>query len=331
MQNFNAKIVDSITKHSSENKSLVNTLMKMVPMSKESAYRRIRNQIPFSIEEAIAIAEYLNLSIDELIDFQLGNNIDSNIEETPLDIYLNLLNDEIETMEKLLAAKDLKITAAINQMPFRFLPYKSLFKLDYYHCMYYSTGKISLISTGYSDVEVPSAVNYLHDKAVSCFNRLSNITCVIDATIFTNIVKKIQYYYRLKFISDEDLRILQAELLELVEIYENLLRNGKNGSGSDYVFYYSFFNIESSIVFFEYDNKSLLQVWVYPKIPLEMKNDCQTNLIQKRWIESKIRNSMLITKTTNIQQVEIFRNIYQQVSELRIMNNQDMKLERNYI
>jgi len=244
------------------------------------------------------------------------------IKKFPRDIYLNLLNDDIETMEKLLAAKKIKIIAAINQMPFRFLPYKSLFKLDYCHYMY-STGKISLITTGYSDVEVPSAVNDLHDKAVSCFNRLSNITCVIDGTLFSNMVKKIQYYYQLKLISDEDLKIMQVELFELLDVYENLLSNGKNDTGSDYVFYYSFFNIESSIIFLEYDNKSLLQVWSYPAIPLIMKNDCRISDIQKRWLEPKIRDSMLITKTTDIQQIEIFRKMYQQISELEIKNQED--------
>jgi len=317
MQNFNAKIVDSITKHSSENKSLVNSLMKMFPMSKESAYRRIRNQIPFSIEEAIAIAEYLNLSIDELLGFQSGNNIDSNTDGTPLDIYSNLLAYDIETMENLLAAKNVKITAAVNQMPFRFLPYKSLFKLDYCHCMY-SRGKISLITSGYADIEIPPVINTLHDKSVSFFNRLDNIACVIDSTIFSNIVTMIQYYNRLKFISDEDLQILQAELFDLLEKYERLLSAGKNSAGSEYVFYYSFFNIEPNLVFFEYDNKSLLQVWMYPQIPLAIKSDYGINNIQKRWIESKIRNSMLITKTTNIQQIEIVRNVYQQVSELGV-------------
>jgi len=74
--------------------------------------------------------------------------------------------------------------------------------------------------------------------------------------------------------------------------------------------------------------RSLLQVWAYPPFPLVLKNDSRINDIQKRWIESKVRNSMLITKTTNIRQIEIFRNIYQQVSELGITN---YELIKNYI
>jgi len=59
-----------------------------------------------------------------------------------------------------------------------------------------------------------------------------------------------------------------------------------------------------------------LQSWIYPESPIIIKNDKTINSIQKRWIDSKIRNSMLITKTNDIQQIEIFRNIYKEISEL---------------
>jgi len=67
MENYNSKIIDKIIEHNIPNKkSLVIYLMKMFAMSKETAYRRIRNQNSFSIEELVAIAKYFNLSTDEL-------------------------------------------------------------------------------------------------------------------------------------------------------------------------------------------------------------------------------------------------------------------------
>ena len=221
------------------------------------------------------------------------------------------MREDIRIMERMLVSKDVKITAATNSIPFRFLPYQSLFKLDYCHYIY-STGKISLM-TEFSDIEVPPVVNDLHNKAVSCFRALNNITCVVDNMLFSNTVKKIQYYRQLKFISDDDLRIFQAELFELLGKYDGLLRNGKNGAGSEYTFYYSFFNLESNVIFLEYDNNSVLQMWVYPESPVIIKNNIVANDIQKRWIESTIRNSKLITKTTDIHQIEMIREAYGQV------------------
>jgi len=320
MQNFNAKIISEIVKRSQKKeKNPVSYLTRIFDMSKETAYRRIRNQIPFSVEEAVVIAKYFNLSLDEMLDLKCGTNSPFNrsldIEQTPVDIYSGLLKDDIDFMENLLSAKDVKITAAINRIPFRFLPYKSLFKLEY--CNYiHSAGKIQAVNTHYSDIELSPALNELHNKSVSYCSRLNNLTCIVDNVLYSNIIKKIQYYHRLRFLSNEDLKVLQSELFEMLEMYENLLRSGKNYGGSDWTFYYSFFNLESNLAYFEYDGESVLQFWIYPESPVLIRNNRQMNDIQKRWIESKIRNSMSITKTTDIYQIEMLRTVYQQISDL---------------
>jgi len=318
MKDFNTKIINAIIKHSSNRISTVNYLTETLAISKESAYRRIRNQIPFTIEEVIAIAKYFDLSIDQLLDLTSGSNplISKyfNTELEPVDVYCDLLKGDIDIMEKLLASNNMKITATMNRIPFRFLPYKSLFKFEYFHYLY-SIGKISLM-TLFSDIKLPSQINNLHDKCVTYFSHMDNFICIVDSIAYSNIIQKIQYYHRLKFISTEDLRILQTELFELLAKYENLLHNGKNNTGSNYTFYYSLFNLESNIVFIEYDNDSLLQLWVYPESPIIIKNNPQINDIQKMWIESKIRNSVLITKTADIQQIEMLREIYRQISDL---------------
>jgi len=317
--NFHTKIVNEIIKQSPEDRNPVNYLTRTFSMSKETAYRRIRNKIPFSIEEVVVIAKCFNLSVDELLELRFDNNYlfnkDFNINQDPVDIYSDLLKDDIEFMEKLLVSNKVKITVAMNNIPFRFLPYKALFKLDYCHYMY-SIGKIPLITTLYSDIELPPVINELHDKSASRFSRLNNITCIVDSMLYSNVIKKIQYYHRLKFISNEDLHVLQSELFNLLEKYENILRNGKNHVGSDYVFYYSFFNLETNLASFEYNDDSLLQFWIYPESPVVIKNNQQASGIQKRWIDSKIRNSMLITKTTDIHQIEMLRSMYQQISDL---------------
>jgi len=316
--NFHSKIVNEIIKHSPEDRNPVNYLTRTFSMSKETAYRRLRNKIPFSIEEVVVIAQCFNLSIDELLELKTSNNFllnkDLSNSQDPVDIYSGLLRDDIDFMEKLIVSKNMKIAATLNSIPFRFLPYKSLFKLDYCHYLY-SSGKIPF-TTQYSDIEIPPAINDLHDTGAFCFSRLNNITCIVDSMLFSNVINKIRYYYRLKFLSADDLHILQSELFNLLEMYENLLRNGKNSAGSNYALYYSFFNIETNLVFFEYDGNCQLQFWIYPESPVLIKNNQQVNVIQKRWIDSKIRNSMLITKTIDINQIEMLRNVHQQISNL---------------
>jgi len=319
MQNFNSKIIDEIIKQSPGNVRPANVLTEIFNMSKETAYRRINNRISFSIEEVVTIAKYFNFSIDAVLDLESENHYlitdNVNVERQPADIYSDLLGNDIELMEKLLASARVNITATMNRIPFRFLPYQSLFKLDYCHFLY-SQGKVSLISAKYDNIEIPPAINNLYRKTGSYFNRLNNITCIVNGTLFSDIIKKIQYYYRLKFISGEDLKNLQADLLNLLEKYEKLLHEGKNSAGSNYTFYYSFFNLESNMIFLEYDKNTMLQFWIYPESPITIKNNRQISDVQKRWIDSKIRSSMLISKTSDVYQIDILRNIYQQILDL---------------
>ena len=316
---FQPKSIIEYIRHFSPNSNPAAYLMNLFSMSRETAYRRLRNQIPFTIEEAIAMADNLNLSVDKLLGLNTASDHllikGFNFKQEPVDIYSDLLNSDISLMEKILSSKEVGITFIMSRIPFRFLPYESLFKLDYCHYMY-SIGKISLM-THYSDIELPDSVLNLQRKSASLFSRLKNVTCIIDSTIYTDIIKKIQYYYRSKFISDQDLQDLQSELLNLLGAYENMLRSGKNSAGSEYVFYFSFFNFESNTAFCEYDKNTLLLIWIYPESPIVISNNQLMNEVQKKWIESKIRNSILITKTSDIQQIEMLRDTYRQIKGLK--------------
>ena len=320
MKDCSTKIIDEVSKQLYGNKISVRELAQMLSISMETAYRRVKNQIPFSVNEVAIIAEQLNLSIDQMLDLNTSNHFpfykDFNSKQETEDVYSNLLKGDIETMDKLLNSNNVKITATMNRIPFRLLPYQMLFKFDYCHYLY-STGRVSLATTWFSGIEIPPAVNDLYKKACSRFQWLDNIICVIDNGLYTNLIRKIQYYQQLQLISDDDIQLLQRELFELLKNYENLLRTGKNGAGFSYVFYSSFFPIDSNVVFVEFDANSFLQVWVYPESPLIIWNNPLVSDAQKQWIDSKIRNSALITKTADRHQVEMLRDLYRQVEELR--------------
>ena len=132
----------------------------------------------------------------------------------------------------------MKVTAVINRIPFRLLPYPLLFKFDYCHYLY-SSGAVSGTKGRFSAIELPPVINDWHEQAAACLSQVSPVTCIVDNALFTDVIKKIRFYRRLGFLSSEDLQVLQAELFELLTVYENLLRNRTNSSGCDYVFYYS--------------------------------------------------------------------------------------------
>lgn len=323
MKHLNIQIVEEVIKRMPGKKRPVTYLMKTLDLGKESAYRRIKNQIPFTFEEVIIIAKDLDLSIDQLLGQKTSNNItfsaDFNLEQEPADIYVNILTKDIALIEKLITASDLKITAIINRIPLRFLPHKALFKFEYCHYLY-SSGYIPLMAQ-FSDIIVPQQISDLHEKSSNYFRGLKNVNCILDSMVFPRLIKEIQYYHRMRFISDEDLHLLQTELFEMLEIYESLLRKGKNAAGSNYIFYYSLLNLDSNMVFIEFDNNFSLQLWIYPESSIIINNNPMINDIQKKLIDSKIRSSVMITKTNDTLQIEMLRDLYKQISDLTKSTN----------
>jgi hypothetical protein len=318
MKHLNTPVIEEIVKKLPNRRRLVNYLMDTLDLGKESAYRRIKNQIPFTFNEVVTIANDLNFSIDKVtkcktsIYFSFDEELHSANE--PEDVYLAMLRRDHATMEQMLTSSGYAITATLNRIPFHFFPYQSLFKFAYYHYLY-SVGKISLM-THFSDIKIPGPIADLYEKNIAAFNRLDNITCILDSLIYSKIISEIQYYYRLKFISEDDLRALQTELFELLDMYENLLRKGKSVQGSNFTIYYSLLNLDSNSIFIEYDDNFSLYIWIYPESPIAISNNRCMYEIQKRWVDSKIRNSMLISKTNDTMQIEMLREIYKQISNL---------------
>ncbi|GHV07549.1 hypothetical protein FACS1894160_0320 [Bacteroidia bacterium] len=318
MKDLNAKIINEINKRLSDKGKIIHYLMNTLCIAKESAYRRLKSQIPFTFEEVVTIAQNLDFSIDKVLSRDSGNRIffdmPVNITQTPTEIFQDMLERSSHVLQKLVSSEKQNIIAALNQLPFRFLPYKTLLKLEY--CNYlYTNGYMSLM-TRFSEIAITPQMESLHEKCADYFEHLKNVTVIIDNTICSKIIKGIRYYHDLGFISNEDIKALQADLYKLLEIFETMLRTGQNHAGSAYFFYYAVHSIDSNTIYYEYDNKTMSQIWLYPESPIIINNNSLICNMQKRWLESKIRNSMLITKSNDAQQIEILRDMHKLVSEL---------------
>lgn len=318
MRNLNIEIINNVIDHLDNKKNAVNYLMSLLCIGKESAYRRINNLIPFTFQEVITIANDLNFSIDAILEKNLDTRVSFdmpvNLDQTPDRIFIDKLKMCNIIIERLVNTKKLNIIAALNRIPLYLYPFKTLFKFEY--CRYLnSIGHMPLMAK-FSDVEIIPEIEELHEKCSSSFDRLGNIICVVDSSFLNGIIEEIAYFRELKFISDDELRILQRELLDLFAFCEIILRTGKNSLGYEYSIYYSHFNIESNCIYYEYDDETMLQLWIYPESPIVIKNNEQMSRIQKQWLDAIIRRSAPISKATNVLSIDKFEETFRHILEL---------------
>ena len=318
MKNLNEKVVSEISGRLPKNTNSVNYLMDLLCLGKESAYRRLKSQIPFTFDEVVAIANDLGFSLDKTIGTKGGNraffDMKVDLTKSSSDLYIDSLKNDIKLMKEWSSASELKVISAFNRLPLQFLPFENLNKFIHYRYLH-SRGEIPM-KVKLSDVVTPAQTFELYKEAAHTFSQLNNITCVLNDAVFSRIIKSIQYCYRTGVVSDEDFRVLQRELFGMLTFFEKLITTGVNDFGASYFIYYSFFELESNCVCCEYDDKNMLQIWMFPESPIVIKDNPLIYQMQKNWLESRMRYSTLVTKSNNLLQSKILRNLHDQTMNM---------------
>jgi len=314
MKNLNEKVVSEINGRLPKNTNAVNYLMDLLCLGKESAYRRLKSQIPFTLEEVAVVASDLGFSLDGIMGAKNGNraffDVKVDLTKSTSDLYIDSLKNDIKIMKEWNSAAELEIISAFNRLPLQFLPFENLNKFIHYRYLH-SKGELPM-TIKLSDVVIPDQTLELYKEAVDNFRHLNNITCVMNDAIFSRIIKSIQYCYHTGFVSDEDFRLLQKELFDLLVFFEKLIMTGVNDFGASYFIYYSFFELEANCVCCEYDDNKMLQIWMFPESPIIINDNQLMYQMQKKWLESRIRYSTLVTKSNNLLQSKILRNLHDQ-------------------
>ena len=144
---------------------------------------------------------------------------------------------------------------------------------------------------------------------------MSNIAYVIDRNIFTNTIKEIQYYYKRKLLTDQELHSLKNDLIRYITHLEACIRDGKTNSGSAVYYYLSSINLTSNSALYHYGNEYESNFWIYPLYLLRM-NDLSLCTEHKKWLEASKRYSTLITQSNEILQAEFLNKQYENIENI---------------
>jgi hypothetical protein len=331
MLNLNTIILQNIKQRIPSHILPVHYLMDTLDIDKEPAYRRVRNQVRFTLEESLRIADNLSISIDTLVGRQQTNIADI--------ILPPLLNDSMEASVKMfeLALKTLnelhentKIIAAVNSLPWHYFPCPLLLKHQYYDLVNHSMP----FNTPFSKVEVPPHILQLHQQIITGLTKLKEVTCCVDKNIVTKTINEIKFYHSLGVYSREDVEQIQQELFDFLHfmvIVNTTGRTGDYNTGQDYQpiqykshlfhirfhFYISQFPIENNSIYYYGENgEEMLHIWFYPECPFIVKNNPLIIERHKRWLSSKSKYNTLITDTNITELYRIYQDIYDTVKNL---------------
>ena len=308
VNDLNEVIVNTVLKNIPKNIKPVIYLMELLDISRESVYRRLRKDIPFSVDELTKLALTLNISLDEIIggnkkerillDLGLrkpGNSLDSFSEM--LYIYSFYINN-------LIPAKNSNMFMALNSIfPLYTVYFPNLFKFQYFKWLVENQEDSK---NNFSSLTLPQELCVLQQKVAEEIKIICNSTLILTPNICLSTIKDIQYYYQRKLLNREDLESLKTDLLDFVNAAENVAKTGRyEGGNSQIDIYISIPYINSNTVYIEHGDVSEVHYWIYPYSPIIVRNSIISN-IHKQWFVSMKKSSTLITQSNEILQVDFF-------------------------
>jgi len=130
---------------------------------------------------------------------------------------------------------------------------------------------------------------------------------LIDDNIFLSLVKELSYFYKRGLIKKHELHTIQGELLEIVDRFEYIAKNGNGGNQAEVSIYISAIDLEPNYSHTEYNDNTYVQFWS-PSAEVVTSYNPEICEWQKKWIESLKRYATLITKCNEKEGIRFFDN-----------------------
>lgn len=314
---LNETLISKIDIYLPNNTKRIPFLMDLLNLSRESVYRRIRNEIPFTFEEITDISLKLGFSVDEVIGQNSKNRIlfDTPISESsdPSAIYSSILDNSSDIYKRMQKDHKLHTIFTTNYLPLNFcIQFDELAKFHYYKWIH-QTQDVPL-NFYRSEFIIPSQISTIHKQyryAVSKVNSMIVILC--PNTIITSI-KEIIYFYKRRLITRDEFLLLQNDLNLLIENLEISTQKGINENGTKIRLFYSTLNITSNCTWFNNGNETGVQLWLGSE-PVNIYNRMISKK-QQNWMESLLKYCTLISQSNEIQRSDFFNQQYEYIRNM---------------
>ena len=316
---LNREFITVLQKYFPQTKDLAHFLIDTLDIGRESAYRRIRNEVFFSFEEIAVIALKLDLSIDKFVGTNTRKayfNIPLYKTEKPEEMYREILQNNIEATRKIHEAKNSTQYIVLNRLPYALITLCPVIsKFHYYKWfLHIHNGKIR---TPFCKFELPdSLLECFTEYSQLSYNMSGKVFLIIDPNCILYTLKEIEYFYKSGHLNSNDLKIMKEELLKIVEVMSNIARKGISEiHKAEIKIYLSNVDIEPSYLYTEYDENKAFFIWS-PAGDIVTSTNPEFCLRQKNWIESLFRYTILITQCNDIQQLKFFETQRKYINDL---------------
>lgn len=312
-------LINTIINNIPENMKAVDYLAGILKLGRDSIYRRLNGQIDFSVIEISILAQELNFSLDEIhckYDSELALfGFQNETLASPEKSMMTMIQFHCDNMKRLRNATNGYVFTATNQLLGLValdLKYQNLWKFIYYRWSH----QLDTVPLNYyfKDLQIPKDILDLIETA-SCYkHKLKQIT-VFDENILYNIMRGIKYYKDSGLMTDEDIYGIKTDIKNLLDYLQALLQSGMDEAGALSEIYLSSVNISSNFTYVDCDGEESVLFYVHSDDCIYTR-DKELCALQKQWLDSIKRYSVLLTQSNQKMQIDFVNRQYKYLQEL---------------
>lgn len=317
-QTLNEALIAAMLKKIPDGATLANILIEILEIGKEAVYRRLRGEVPFTLNEASIIAKELGISLDDTIRGKSPRSALFKLSmidlDEPIEAYEKTIRQYFDVYQSLKDIEDTELGLAANLIPQIFyLNYTHLSKFRLFKWIYQNDKTNTYQS--YSDFVIPDHVRQLQKDYVHDTQFIKSTTYILDNCIFQNYLNDVLYFINIKLINKEDIELIKADMLKLLDDLEDYAAKGRFDSGTSLQIYISNINFEATYTYLKTPEHQLASFRLY-SINAIYSYDPVVYNHNRDFILSLKKYSTLISESAEMQRIQFFNKQRKIVNQL---------------
>lgn len=309
--NIQQTILDEIKAKSKD--KLVDVIMDTLSVSSDSAYRRIRLEKIFTLDELIKLSNTFNISLDQLIT---NNSSDSVLFSFPfkssqfnLEEYFSKI---LEHLTKIKNAGGVMYYSAKDIPIFHFFQDKKLLAFKFHYWLHTMNNSPEITKKKFNFDFIPASLAQLTKKIYTVYSQITTHE-IWNYETLTRTSSQVTYYYEMGIITESQANELQGRLIALIDHLEKeceiakkfFVDNEPLSYEENYKFYFNEILAADNSIYAEYGN---IKESFLPHIVLNYMttDNIQYSEFNKSVFDNVINKSTLITKVNEKDRRKFF-------------------------
>jgi len=297
---------------------LMQALMELLSIERESVYRRLRKDVAFHILEIVKISTEWNISLDKIsalntdhVPFQM-RKIDymNSSEQEAL-----FLQNVIQGIDRLKDVPETEFMDVCNKLPRPLYASFSALHKFYFFKWKYLYGDDKMV-TPYNKIAISENNLMLAEMYSQAIKQVPNTSFVLDRKLFENLAHDLRYFHSIRLITDAELAIIKHDVLDLLEYLNEAATKGcYPETGNRFNLYISQLCIDTNYSYVYTPDAKISFVHVFDKYEIyTFDEDMVGNF--RMWMHLKKKSSTQISEVDEKSRIEFFDRQRQLIEKL---------------